>query len=469
MQKSDSKVLLSNTIMMYLMSIAKIVIPLVSMPYLVRVLSVDCYGSVSFVKSIISYMQVVIDFGFGLSATKDIVLLIKNKGNVNKEISNTFYAQLLLSSLCFVFYLVLVLFFDNLDGLELYTFLYVLNVVLSIGLFEYVFRAYQQMGKISVRYIIMKVLSLVLTLIFVKNDNDIILMPIFELIATVIALIMVWFQLKKMNVKIKVDFKDVKSAFRSIKISCVYFFSSFATTAFTLLNTFLIGMALSKADCAYWSITSQMVSVVQCLYDPIISSVFPQMVTKKDLRLIFKILLIYMPLIFAGCVFILLFANPVVSFVFTEEYLISAKMLKQLIPLLIVSFVAMLYGWPCLGCINKQKVATISTVIAAGFQVAGLILLGITHHFTLKGLIIVRNLTEIVLCVIRIGYVYGHRKLFTKNVSINEFNETINDNIETDNSGKEDFETDNDIQADVKIKNEEKENLELNNDIKEEP
>ena len=58
----QSKTLVNNTIMMYLMTIAKLVVPLISLPYLTRVLSVDCYGTVSFVKSLMSYFQIFIDF-----------------------------------------------------------------------------------------------------------------------------------------------------------------------------------------------------------------------------------------------------------------------------------------------------------------------------------------------------------------------------------------------------------------------
>lgn len=74
MNKSGtSKTLVKNTVMLYIMNITKIVLPLVTLPYLTRVLSKDCYGVVSYVKAVMQYMQVVVDFGFILSATKDVV------------------------------------------------------------------------------------------------------------------------------------------------------------------------------------------------------------------------------------------------------------------------------------------------------------------------------------------------------------------------------------------------------------
>ena len=55
------------------MNIAKMLFPLLTLPYLTRVLSTDCYGSVVYVKSVTTYLQMLVDFGFVLSATKSIV------------------------------------------------------------------------------------------------------------------------------------------------------------------------------------------------------------------------------------------------------------------------------------------------------------------------------------------------------------------------------------------------------------
>ena len=411
MQK-ENKVLINNTIMMYLMCIAKIVIPLVSLPYLTRVLTVDCYGSVSFVKSIINYFQILIEFGFLLSATKDIVDILKNKENPNKVIGDTLYAQMMLCIISLIGMIILCLCMDILKGYELFAFLSLVVVFLSIFLFEYVFKAYEQMGKIAIRYVLMKVVALILTLIFVKNDSQILLIPIFDIIASIVAIVMVIFQMKKLGVSVNFSIKRIKDGFVSLKNSFIYFMSNFATTAFGALNTVIIGICLSTSDVAFWSITMQMVAVVQTLYNPIISSVFPTMLKQKNLKIIHKVMLIYMPLILVGCGLIILLGDWVVTLVFTENYLMSSTLLKYLIPLLIVSFPAMLYGWPCLGPINKQKATTISTIISAVVQVLGLILLAIIGKFTLLGICIVRNATELVLCVIRMSLVYKNKNKY---------------------------------------------------------
>ncbi len=410
--KTKENKLVNNTIMMYLMTVAKLVIPLISLPYLTRVLSVDCYGSVAFVKSLMSYFQIFIDFGFLLSATKDIIGYLKKGETPNKVVGDSLYAQIILCLIAIAAGVVCIFCFEILRGFELYTMLSLVTCVLSIFLFEYVFKAYEQMGKIAIRYVVMKLIALILTLIFVKSDKDILLIPIFDIVASLVAIVLVYLQLKKLGLKIDFDVKRIKDAWKSLSKSFIYFISNFATTAFSALNTIIIGIALNKSDVAYWSVAMQLVGVVQALYNPIITSAHPTMIRTKNLKTIHKIMLIYMPLIFVGCGLILLLGDWAVKLVFTESYLMSSTLLKWLIPLLIFSFPSMLYGWPCLDCINKAKANTVSTIIGACIQVAGLGFIAIIGQFNLLSIAIVRNISEMMFCIIRMSIVYKNKKLF---------------------------------------------------------
>ena len=89
---------LFNTIMLYLLTAAKTIFPLLTLPYLARVLSVDCYGTVSYVKAVVGYAQIIVDFGFMLSAVKEIVEVQNNKTSISKVVGNTVISKLILCS-----------------------------------------------------------------------------------------------------------------------------------------------------------------------------------------------------------------------------------------------------------------------------------------------------------------------------------------------------------------------------------
>ena len=86
----------------------------------------------------------------------------------------------------------------------------------------------------------------------------------------------------------------------------------------------------------------------------------------------------------------------------------------NLIPILFFSFPAQIYGWPTLGAIGKVRETTVSTVIAASVQVAGLLILIITDSFALIPLAILRGGTEAILLGIRMWTVYKNKKEFCR-------------------------------------------------------
>ena len=76
------------------------------------------------------------------------------------------------------------------------------------------------------------------------------------------------------------------------------------------------------------------------------------------------------------------------------------------------SFPSMLYGWPTLGAIGKKKQTTLTTIIAAAFQTAGLAVLALTHSFDLIHIAVVRGVTEALLFALRFSFYWKYRGEF---------------------------------------------------------
>jgi len=217
-----------NIIVLYGFSIAKILFPLITLPYLTRVLSVEKYGVVAYVKSIMTYMQLVIDFGFMLSGTKEIVQTKDDKKTMSAVVGDILLARLALCAISFAALCILSLAMPILRGNMAYTLMTFAPVALTVLLFDYVFRGLEQMQVITVRFIIMKSFSTVLTFLLVKSDSDLMLIPILDTIGSVLAIVLVWLSLNKLGVQ--VTFTGISSALRKLRESAIYFASNIATT-----------------------------------------------------------------------------------------------------------------------------------------------------------------------------------------------------------------------------------------------
>ncbi|WP_291629653.1 oligosaccharide flippase family protein [Clostridium sp.] len=401
-----------NTIMLYLMTVAKIIFPLITLPYLTRILSVDSYGAVSFVKSYMVYIQLVVDFGFSLSSVKDIVEANNDKKSIGIITGQTILAKLILSAISLVATLILCPFIPLLGNNLLYTLLSFFVIFLSSFLMDFLFQGIEKMHVMTISFVIMKLISTSLTLVLVKSDLDILWIPMLDIISSIIAIIFTLREVHKYKIPIKI--KTLKKSIELIKESSVYFISNFATTAFGALNTLLIGIAMDSTQVAYWSVALQLIAAVNAMYSPIVNGIYPQMVREKSLLLIKKILYIFMPIVFVGCTVFFISAKFIVLIVSGEEYLYSVTVLRYLIPILLISFPVMVTGWPTLGAIGKAKETTITTTVTAVAQVLGLIVLMLINKFTLINVAILRCLTELLMLILRIRYCY---------IFSNEFND----------------------------------------------
>jgi PST family polysaccharide transporter len=184
------------------------------------------------------------------------------------------------------------------------------------------------------------------------------------------------------------------------------------SSAFSLLNTLLIGIILTKQYVAYWTVAFQFLTAIQTMYNPIISCVYPMMLKEKKLKVIHQIMLIFMPIILVGSVAVFFLSDWFVNLVFGQSYFYSGTIIRWIIPVIVASFPALLYAWPCFSVINKEKINTIITMIGACVQVLGVVILVVTDMFTLINLAIIRSLVEVILAVARMIAVYRYRKQF---------------------------------------------------------
>lgn len=399
-----------NTFMLFVMTGAKMLFPLMTLPYLTRVLTTDAYGLVSYVKAVMQYAQLFLMFGFTLSATKDIVYAQSDKKKIGQITGDVIIAKLILA-LTFVPVLFVVIgIAPLLRSHVLFVLLSFVNIVMTEMLVDFLFRGIDRMEIITKRFILSKTVSTVFTFLLVKGDSDILLIPILDLVGTGLALLLVARSLQKLQIPISRT--NIGNSIRQLKESAIFFVSEMATTAFGAFNTVVIGALMSSTDVAYWSLVMQLIAAVQSLYAPISNGIYPSMLRTKSLHLLFKVTLIFMPIVVIGCLICVFGSDIIISTIAGTKYLPAAHVFRLLVPVLFFSFPSMIYGWPALGPIEKQKETSLTTILTALFQVVGIGLLILFGEFTLTSIAILRGLTELLLLMLRLGVCWHFRDLF---------------------------------------------------------
>ena len=294
----------------------------------------------------------------------------------------------------------------------MYTLLSFLQAVTTIFLVDFLFHGLEQMQVITIRYFITRCITVALTFLLIKDDGDLLLIPTLEIIGNAVSILWVWWEIRKMEIRVRIQ--SWKTTWSMLKESFVYFLSDMASTAFGALNTLIIGIVMVERDVVIWGIAIQFVSVVQMMYNPIINSIYPHMVREKSLSVIKKVLMVFLPLIVLGCVITWFGAELLVAILSSGKYPDAAPLLRWFIPLLFISFPAMLFGWPVLGAIGKNRETTLTTIVAAAAQVLGLVVLLAVDQFTLFNLTVLRAATDLLMFLHRLWYCWKYRAEFSK-------------------------------------------------------
>lgn len=392
-----------NTAWQYGLQVVKYLFPLITLPYLTRVLEPEGYAFYAYVVSFMSFAQVFVDFGFNLSGTKRIAKArsVEEENRVNGAVTE---ARLVLCLVAGVAVMAIASFLpltkDNLP----YVFLAFLAVCGKGLVPDFLFQGHEDMGPITTRFLVSKSISTALTFMLVRSVDDIMWVPVLDILSNGIAL--VWsFAAAKRRFGTTIARVPLREALAELRTSGLYCFSNMAASVFSGFTTLLIGVVVTDAaQVAYWSLAMTAVSAVQSLYSPIVNSLYPHMVNTGDYRFVRKLSLLALPAVLLGTVLFCLLSNLIMLVLGGEQYLGGSWVLIWVSPLLVFSFFGMLFGWPVLGALGKVIEVTKSTVISALFCIALLLIASFAGVADLRVICIIRCATEALLFGIRFYY-----------------------------------------------------------------
>ena len=397
-----------NTFWLAIFQLAKMVFPFLILPILTRRLSVETYGNLTFIKTVMNFLQIFLDFGFMLSATKEIAKIKNDTNKIQQIMADTLLARLLLGGIGFLLIIILSFFFPILGHNFLFTITSYLTVFLSIFLFDFLFRGLEIIHVMAIRFIIMKTISFLLTIFFVRQDHQIILIPLFDILSSVIAIILVAFELQKRSFRLIRP--KLKSSIYSLKISLIYFLSDVSATAFNAISTIIIGLVFSSTEVALFGVSIQIIGAIQALLGQLSSGIYPIMVRQKSRKFIQQIFQKTIPLVFLFTGLIIILLPLALQVLAGDKYAAAHPIIQILAITIFFSFINTLLGWPTLGVINQQNKVTLSTIISTVFNLVSLILLYLSSNLNLYSVAITRVITEIILFCIRLYYYKKYRQ-----------------------------------------------------------
>ena len=257
----DKRRLLSNFMSLSVLQGANYVLPLITLPYLVRVLGPEKYGLIAFAQAFIQYFNILTDYGFNLSATREISIHRNNAQKVSEIFSSVMIIKFCLLVLSFVIMSILVFSFWKFrqDWLIYYlTFGMVVGQVLFPVWF---FQGMERMKYITFLNITAKLIFTFAIFVFIHQASDYIYVPLLNLFGYLVAgALALWIVFRGFKVGFKVP--SYSSLIHQLKEGWYIFISQVAISGYNSSRLFAVGLFTDNTITGYYAIAEKLMNVV---------------------------------------------------------------------------------------------------------------------------------------------------------------------------------------------------------------
>jgi PST family polysaccharide transporter len=272
----EKRIVLGNFLSLTSLQTINYFLPLIVLPYLIRIIGMGKFGLIAFAQSLVQYFMIFTDYGFSLSATKTISLIGEHKQKINEVFSSVMTVKLIFSAISFLILCVLLFFVPKFKADWL---IYVLSFGSVIGstLFPvWFFQGKEKMSYIAVVNVLSGLIYALCIFIFVDGPEDFLLVPLFNSLLSIISGVLgLYIAFRKFRIEfILQKYTSIK---RQLKTGWDIFISILSINAYTTSRVFAVGLLTNNVITGYYSLAEKIANYIQTFpMDSFTRAVFPR-------------------------------------------------------------------------------------------------------------------------------------------------------------------------------------------------
>lgn len=256
------------------LNIINILFPLITSPYISRILGANNLGKYSFSLSFSSWFLVFATFGTNTYGIREIAKVRDNKKLLEKTFSEIFLINFIATLITLSAYLVII-FLNPRTNSEIALFLVsALSILLNLFCIDWLYMGIDRFRIITLRSLLIKVLCLISIFVFIRHKNDYVIYALISVIAFGFANILNFIYSRKL-VKITIKSIDLRPHIKKIS---VFFCSNIVVSMYTLFDQIFLGFLSTNKDLAFYYRAKQIYGIALSITLSISTVLLPQFV-----------------------------------------------------------------------------------------------------------------------------------------------------------------------------------------------
>ena len=345
--------------------------PMITFPYVSRIIMAEGMGQVQFYTSIINYVVLLTSLGIPLYATREIARVRDNIVDLTKTTTEIIFLNLILNIVGYAIIFFLCFTIEEVkQNIPLFLLLSTSIILTTIGC-PWFFSGVEDFKYVTLRGLIIRILCLIFLFIFVHDKDDLMLYAAYSVFGSIGNNILNFFRLRIYLRLDSLKFYDLK-IWRHLKPAFAIFVFNLVTSIYVNLDKVMVGFLKDNESVGYYTAATTISHILLTAVTSLGAVMLPRLsnlVKQGDMNSFYRLarksynFIITMSFPICGGLFIL---SPSLIRLFSGEGFVPAIPTLQIIsPIIVAIGISNLIGIQVLYPLGKIKIVTISTLVGA--------------------------------------------------------------------------------------------------------
>lgn len=367
------KTLKLNALLNGMKSVINLIFPLITFPYVSRVLSVSEIGIYNFSNTYVGYFILIAGLGIATYAVREGAKYRNQKEKIEEFASQIFSINIIATVIAYLLLFLSLVIFKNLNNYVICILIFSLQILFTTLGTEWIYTIYEDYAYITIRSIVFKILSIILLFILVRKPSDYLWYATITVFAAVGSNILNFIHARNfinirltLNINWHYHLKPILIIFASVVAVTIYV-SSDTTILGILKNDYAVGIYSTSVK--IYQIAQSLLSAILTVTIPRLAMLWGQKRRKEYNNVLTRVINILGILVLPASVGLIMLSREVVLIIAGHKFLPSVNSLRIITWAIIFS----IFSWIFSDCVlipaKRESKVLRNTLITAVINV----------------------------------------------------------------------------------------------------